>query len=532
MNTKNENKEVSLLKTELMQVLPLGIQTFSEIIERDNLYVDKTKLIHALLQSGKYFFLSRPRRFGKSLLLSTIQSIYQGRKDLFTGFWIANNWHWTQVHPVIHIGFSSLGYREIGLEAAISRRLKEQAADFDIQLTSEGASGLFYELIKKTTKKHGQKVVLLIDEYDKPLIDYLAPEEIAQAKAHQQILKTFYSVIKDCDAYLEFLLITGVSKFSKVSIFSELNNLRDISLHPAYANLVGITQKEMEQNFEPFLKAATKKCQLNRQDLLAKIKEWYNGYSWDGTTRVYNPWSLMSFMETQIFANYWFETGTPTFLIQQIRKYKQVAFDNKLVDASAFMSYDIADLQLLPLMFQTGYITILKQDEFGLYEIGYPNKEVKESLLRFMIGSFRQDETSLSTPIAIELYKAFAINDLEKVVRIIKSIFKNIPNHIFIADKEYYYHSIIYLIFLLLGQYVECEVNTNDGRLDAVLKTKERIYIIEFKLDQTAAIALQQIKDKKYYEKYTNEKQPIYLVGINLSSASKSVDDWVMEALL
>ena len=195
------------------------------------------------------------------------------------------------------------------------------------------------------------------------------------------------------------------------------------------------------------------------------------------------------------------------------------------------MSYDIEALQLLPLMFQTGYITILGQDEFGLFQIGYPNKEVKESLLRFMIGSFRQDEIALSTPIAIDLYRAFAANDMEKVIRIVKSIFKNIPNHIFIADKEYYYHSIIYLIFLLLGQYVECEINTNDGRLDAVLKTKKRIYIIEFKLDQSAEVALQQIKDKKYYEKYTLEERPIYLMGINFSSTSKSVDDWLLEAL-
>lgn len=230
----------------------------------------------------------------------------------------------------------------------------------------------------------------------------------------------------------------------------------------------------------------------------------------------------MSFLTNQTFRNYWFETGTPTFLIKQIRQYQQVDFENKLVDSGAFLSYDIEDLQLLPLMFQTGYITILEEDEFGLFRIGYPNKEVKESLLRFMIGSFRQEEISLSTPIAIELYRAFAANDLEKVMRIVKSIFKNIPNHIFIADKEYYYHSIVYLIFLLLGQYVESEINTNDGRLDAVLKTKERIYIIEFKLDHSAEIALQQIKDKKYYEKYTTDERPIFLVGINFSSELKS----------
>jgi len=243
------------------------------------------------------------------------------------------------------------------------------------------------------------------------------------------------------------------------------------------------------------------------------------------------PRSLMSFLRTQTFRNYWFETGTPTFLLKQIIKFKKANFENIEVNEGAFMSYDIGNLKLLPLMFQTGYLTILDRDEFGLYRLGYPNHEVRESMLQFMIGELRHDEYALSDSIALKLYKAFAANDMERAIRIVKSIFKSIPNHIFIADKEYYYHSIIYLIFLLLGQYVESEVNTNDGRLDAVLKTKERIYIIEFKLDQSAAIALQQIKDKKYYEKYTTAERPVYLVGINFSSDTKSVDDWVLEPL-
>ncbi|MEM6321219.1 MAG: AAA family ATPase [Bacteroidota bacterium] len=512
-----------------MQELPLGIQTFSKIREKGLLYVDKTRPISRLLGKGDYFFLSRPRRFGKSLLLSTIKSIYQGQKELFEGLWIENNWDWSKVHPVIHIGFSSMSYRQIGLDNAISEEMDLIAEDFGIQLKSNNYKSKFRELIQSVAKD--KEVVLLIDEYDKPLIDFLGDDEIEQAKTNQQILKSFYSIIKDSDAYLEFLLITGVSKFSKVSIFSELNNLRDISLKPQFVDLVGITQEEMEANFEPFLQNAETVFQIDRTELLTRIKTWYNGYSWDGRTRLYNPWSLMSFMESSKFSNYWFETGTPTFLIKQIRKHRLINFENRVVDESAFLSYDIEDLQLLPLMFQTGYITILQEDEFDLYRIGYPNKEVKESLLRFMIGSFRQGETSLSTPIAIDLYRAFAANDLEKVMRIVKSIFKNIPNHIFIADREYYYHSIIYLIFLLLGQYVECEINTNDGRLDAVLQTEERIYVIEFKLDQSAEVALQQIKDKKYYEKYTFSEQPIYLVGINFSSTTKSVDDWVMEQL-
>ena len=512
----------------MKQNLPIGIQSFSEIRENNFLYVDKTEIIHQLVSAGKYYFLSRPRRFGKSLTLSTIKALFQGQKNLFDGLWIMDNWDWTQQNPVIHISFSSIGYKTMGLDKALNNALNSTATDLGIQLTKNSFDQKFKELIEKLSSL-GNKVVLLIDEYDKPIIDYL--DDLPQAKAHQKTLKTFYSVIKDADPYIRFLMITGVSKFSKVSIFSELNNLLDISLDKTFVDLVGITAAEIVNNFEAYLTKAETVLELSRSALLAKIKEWYNGYSWDGRTRLYNPWSLMSFLRTQTFDNYWFETGTPTFLIKQIRKFKQIDFENQLVDRSAFMSYDIADLQLLPLMFQTGYITILKADEFGLYQIGYPNREVKESLLRFMISSFRQGETALSTPIAIELYRAFSANDLEKVMRIVKTIFKNIPNHIFIADREYYYHSLIYLIFLLLGQHVECEINTNDGRLDAVLKTKERIYILEFKLDKSAEAALQQIKDKKYYEKYTLDKQPIYLVGINFSSETKSVENWLMEAL-
>ncbi|MEM8523204.1 MAG: ATP-binding protein [Bacteroidota bacterium] len=512
-----------------LQILPIGIQTFSEIIERDYLYVDKTQHIHRLITAGKYFFLSRPRRFGKSLLLSTIKSIYQGRKELFKGLWIEDQWNWEKAHPVVHIGFSSLGYSEIGLETAISRGLLEQAKHLGLSLESKTPSTLFYELIRKAVEKYGNRVVLLIDEYDKPLIDYLAPEEIPQAKEHQKILKTFYSVIKDSDAYLEFLLITGVSKFSKISIFSELNNLRDISLDRKFVDMLGITEGEMKHFFAPHLTHSTQVFQLDYEALLLKIKEWYNGYSWDGRTRVYNPWSLMSFFTAESFENFWFATGTPTFLIKQIRKNRIIDFENQTVDSSTFLTYDIERLELLPLMFQTGYLTVLRVDEFGLFEIGYPNKEVKESLLRFLIGSFREDETPLSTPLAINLYKAFAANDLEQVMRIVKSIFKNIPSHIFIADKEYYYHSILYLIFLLLGHYIECEINTNNGRLDAVLKTKERIYVIEFKLDKSAEAALAQIKERKYDEKYHTDGREVVLLGINFSSEEKSVEGWKME---
>jgi hypothetical protein len=511
-----------------MQVLPLGIQSFSEIRERNYLYVDKTQQISKLINSGKYF-LSRPRRFGKSLMVSTIKEIYKGRKALFKGLWLEKNRNWEQIHPVIHLEFSGMGYRTIGLIQAIERALEKIGIANGHRLIEKEFDAKFEELIQKVGEKG--KVVLLIDEYDKPLIDYLRKDELPKALEHQQILKSFYSVIKRNDDYIEFMLITGVSKFSKVSIFSELNNLTDISNHRNFSDLVGITQEEVENNFDAHLEDIIPYFETNKAALLTQIKEWYNGYYWAGKARVYNPYSLMSFLSNASFRNFWFETGTPTFLLNQIRQHKKVGFESIKVDGTVFANYDIANLQLIPLLFQTGYLTILGQDKFGLYELGYPNREVKESMLRYMIGEFRQDEPTLSTPLAIEIYQAFEKNDVKTVIQIIKNIFKNIPYQIFIADKEFYYHSLVYMIFLLLGQYVDCEVSTNNGRLDAVLKTTTHIYIIEFKLDESAAIALKQIKNKEYHVKYNTDKRQKVLVGINFSSESKSVNDWEVEAV-
>ena len=293
----------------MRQKLPIGIQSFEKLREGDFLYVDKTEDIHRLVMEGNYYFLSRPRRFGKSLLLSTIKALFKGQRELFHNLWVESRWNWDEQYPVVHIGFSSIGYKELGLEKAIEKRLKEISSDFGIKITSEGNSQQFKELIQTLGKDKG--VILLIDEYDKPIIDYL--DNIPQAKAHQKILKSFYSIIKDSDNYIRFLLITGVSKFSKVSIFSELNNLFDITIDRYYTSLVGITQEELQTQFQVYIEESSRVLNLDKDVLLQKIKEWYNGYSWDGKTFVYNPFSVLSFFHKSDFQNFWFSTGTPTF---------------------------------------------------------------------------------------------------------------------------------------------------------------------------------------------------------------------------
>lgn len=509
----------------MLKKLPVGIQTFSEIIDGNYLYIDKTPHIYRLLNTGKYFFLSRPRRFGKSLTLSTIHAIYAGQQELFTGLWIAERWDWSKVHPIIHISFSGIGYQTVGLEAGIEAELRLIGERLGIELEQAGIDRRFAELLRKLADRG--KVVLLIDEYDKPIIDYL--DNLEEAKRNQQVLKTFYSVIKNSDPYIEFLLITGVSKFSKVSIFSELNNLADITLNRYFADLTGYTQTELEAAFAPYMAGAADGLELNREELLTQLRHHYNGYSWDGRTHLYNPFSVLSFFAQTEFRNFWFETGTPTFLLKLLKREWLYQLDNLTVSERTFSSYDIEHLQPIPILFQTGYLTIKSRDSFGIYLLDFPNAEVKEALLEYIISDLRYEQTALSTPMVIQLYQAFMNNEVERVIDLIKSIFKNIPSQIFLSKAEAYYHSLIYLVFFYLGQYTESEVNTNNGRLDCIVQSPTHLYILEFKLDKSADEALQQIKERGYADKYTVDPRPKVLLGINFSSAGKTVDDWRME---
>ncbi len=511
----------------MLQRLPVGIQTFSELRNGNYLYVDKTGAIQRLLNMGKYFFLSRPRRFGKSLLLSTIKEIYQGNRALFDGLWIADQRDWAKTNPVIHLSFASMGYRTMGLEAAIAAELQALAQQWGLTLIPGEIDRQFRELLRQLATRDG-KVVLLVDEYDKPLIDYL--DDIPLAKTNQQVMKTFYSVIKDSDPHLEFLLITGVSKFSRVSIFSDLNNLFDLTLDRSTVTLLGYTQAELEHYFTPYMPETEQYLDLDRSELLTKIREWYNGYTWDLRSSVYNPYSILSFFQAQDFRNFWFESGTPTFLPKLMRRDKVYRLDKFKVDELMLGNYDLEKLQLIPVMFQTGYLTLQSKDKHGMYWLDYPNREVRRSMLIFLMSEWAHVEPAYTTPMVVQLSDAFDDNDVPAVIEAIKTMFKKIPYQIFLQDREAYYHSLIYLSFFYLGQYAEAEVNENNGRVDCVVRTPTHIYILEFKLDKTAQVAMAQIKSRDYAGAYRNDPRPKVLIGINFSSELKSVDDWVMEA--
>jgi Predicted AAA-ATPase len=382
-----------------MKNLPIGIQTLPGIRAKNCVYVDKTRLVHQLATTGKYYFFSRPRRFGKSLLISTLKELYLGNKNLFEGLWIENNWDWSKNNPVLHFSFDELDYKKLGLEAVITDELVKWAKHYNVVLTKESVKSQFKELLEEVSKKHG-KVALLIDEYDKPIIDFLEKEDVETGKFNRDILREFYGVLKNSDELLEIVFITGISKFAKVSLFSHLNNLDDITLAPQYAALTGYTQAELEFYFDDYLQLCVESLQISREELLKQMKIWYNGYSWDGATEVYNPFGTLNFLSKKIFFNHWFSTGSPDFLVKKMRSLTFYNVENSIVNNRILDTYDIDNLTLIPLLFQTGYLTIKKVDKMtGDMVLDYPNREVRESMYGFLIDDLSQNPQRVHTGI-------------------------------------------------------------------------------------------------------------------------------------
>ncbi len=507
--------------------LALGSQEFSEVINNNCIYVDKTENIYKLVTSGKYYFISRPRRFGKSLVANTIKELFLGNKELFKGLWIYDKWDWKTSYPVIKISFSNISHNVIGLENAINNMLDEIAKKHNIVFENKSYPEKFNELIIKLSEK-GQ-VAIIIDEYDKPIIDYI--DDLKKANENRKILKNFYSILKDSDKYVKFLFITGVSKFSKVSIFSDLNNLIDITIDDRFSQIVGWTKEEVEKYFPDYIKSVAEKYKDIYSDIMPEIKKWYNGYSWDGKTTLYNPVSLMNFFGKEEFGNYWFATGTPTFLMELIKKQKKTAFDieNSYTSASILDKYDFTKINLNSLLFQTGYLTIKKKDlRTRRITLDYPNAEVEESFSKHIIDTQTNDDIDLTQTLLYKIIDSFLDQKIDIFIKSVNAIFKGISYNI-IEKKESYYHSLFFLIMKMASFEIDVEIETIDGRIDAVVKTETQIYILEFKINQSAKKAVEQIRDKKYAEKYANQKLPISLLGINFDTEKKRIDDYLIE---
>jgi len=516
-----------------MKKLSIGIQTFSEFKKNNLVYVDKTEIIHKLITDGKYYFLSRPRRFGKSLMLDTISDLFKGKKEAFENLWVYDKWDFTEKFHVVKISFTAMSYPELGLKKAIDLTMDDLGKDFGIKFIQPEYSGKFIELIKTLGKE--RPVVILIDEYDKPIVDYLEREKLPQADENRKILKHFYSGIKDLDQYIRFFMITGVSKFSQVSIFSDLNHLKDITTSSDFATIVGYSEDEIKIFYKDYLKILCKELELSEEEALSEIKKWYNGYSWDGKTFLHNPFSVINLFSDRSFKNYWFETGTPTFLIDQIKEAKENFADlnNQQVATNSFNKFDITDLDPAALMFQTGYLTIKEHDaKSGRYLLDYPNKEVSDSFMLFSLPPFTGRKQTESQRIVDNMIQNLETFQIERFIIDIRSLFSSIPgsDSQHICKYEGYYHSIVYIALKIMGIYIDAEVESAYGITDAVVKTEKYIYLLEFKMG-SAESAIKQIEDKKYYEPYLADGREIILFGLGFSKDMRNVEEYLVKKL-
>lgn len=509
-----------------LKKLPIGIQTFSDIREDNYVYVDKTDIAYNLIESYRYAFLARPRRFGKSLFLDTLRNIFEAKKELFKGLAIEDKWNWDTSYPVITLSFANgrIESRE-QLDKKIISILEENQNSLGIECKDvESTDICFRDLIIKASQKYNQKVVILIDEYDKPILDNI--ENPILAKEIRDGLVNLYSVIKGSDEYIKFVFLTGVSKFTKTSLFSGLNNLVDISLDEDYGDICGYSQNDVETTFKPYLDGVD----------MSELKSWYNGYNFLGSD-MYNPFDILLFISKKHkYQNYWFETGTPTFLIELIKKnnYFLPALTNLKVDEKLLSSFDINNLDFEVILYQSGYLTIDKVETsiFGSpeYLLKIPNKEVKRSLSDIIIIDLYKDKNVIPNKTAI--YKSLLENDMDKFKSSLHSMFAAIPYNNYtkndLASFEGFYASIIFIYLQSLGFHIIGEDVTNKGRIDLTIKMDNTIYIIEFKVD-TKENALKQIKEKKYYEKYLNDNKNIYLIGIGFNTDDKNISEFEWE---
>ncbi len=521
-----------------MKKLPISLQNFEELIAKDCVYVDKTRLVYKMATEGKFYFLSRPRRFGKSLLVSTLKRLFEGRKDLFQGLWIENaEWDW-KPHPVLYLDFSEItNETPEKLKEGIWLTLAKIAEEHGLRPSSKLLPETFKELIVSLSRKAGEKVVVLFDEYDKPLITHLGKgeAELEIAKQNREALRNFFGVLKggNVNEALQFVFITGISKFARVSIFSELNNLNDLTMHPAYADLLGYTQGELEHYFADYLFQLSEDMNEPAPTVLEKLKTWYNGYRF--TTKevlVYNPFSILNVFEKGVFQNYWFETATPAFLIHLIKekKYPIVELENLQLQETALAAYDLDRLDLEPLLLQTGYLTIHEFDG-ARYHLGYPNQEVKSAFLSYLYKSFSNIPSTTLREQYSRLHEYLAQEQLELFIETTNAILSAIPYLHIEGQDEHFYHTVFYLMLAASGVLVQTEVLTSRGRIDMEVYFRERVYIVELKCNQSAEQAIAQIKAKKYFERHLQSGKKILLLGINFSTAERRIAEWRIEEI-
>ena len=502
--------------------LPIGIQTFRKVREQDCYYVDKTPYIRRLLDEGTHYFLSRPRRFGKSLFLDTLKELFEGSEELFAGLHIHARHDWSQRHPVVRLSFGGGSFTGPDvLEANVMEQLAACERRLGVVPEYLTAAGRLAFLLEALHRQTGKRVAVLVDEYDKPILDVLEEHEVA--RANRDYLRGLYGVIKDNDAHVRFTFLTGISKFSKVNLFSQLNNLTDITLDPAYSSICGYTEDDLDAVFAPELGGVDRE----------QVREWYNGYSWLGAEKVYNPYDVLLFLRRRKFAAHWFETGTPAFLVDKLfeRRVSSVSLDEMLGTEDLLSAFDVNKIGTEALLFQTGYLTITTEEELGgepLYRLGYPNREVRQSLNRVLLRHLVQD-TAQQTANSIRLARLLEAHDCGGLKELFHAFFASIPyqwyinNHI--ADYEGFYASVFYSYFAALGYDVAVEESSSHGRLDMAVRTAGHVYLFEFKVAEMAppGSALAQLQERRYADKYRAAGEPIHLIGVEFSRATRNI---------
>ena len=512
--------------------LPIGIQTFEKIRNEGYLYVDKTRMVWNLASMGVAYFLSRPRRFGKSLLISTFEAYFEGRRDLFEGLAIEKLEEKWDKHPVLHLDLNARKYeRPEDLIAMLNQYLEKWEAKFGNEKKDRAPEERFEYIIQRAYEQTGKGVVVLVDEYDKPLLQSLHDEELLEA--YRRTLKAFYGVLKSADKYLRFVFLTGVTKFSQVSVFSDLNQLNDISMDYDSGTLCGITHEELVNNFSPEIEALAKVNGLSKEEAIEQMTRQYDGYHFHpNADGVYNPFSVLNAFYKKEFGNYWFQTGTPTFLVESLQKADydlRILMDGVEAPAINFTEYRVEANNPIPLIYQSGYLTIKGYDRrFQIYTLGFPNDEVRYGFLNFLVPFYTPVTDDKKNFYIGQFIKELENGETDAFMQRLEAFFADFPYEL--NDKtERHYQVVLYLIFKLMGQFTQAEVRSAKGRADAIVQTPKFVYVFEFKLNGTAEEALQQINDKGYAAPFKSDNRQIVKVGVEFSAETRNVKRWLVE---
>lgn len=514
------------------KIYPIGIQNFEKIRTDGYFYIDKTALIYQMVKTGSYYFLSRPRRFGKSLLISTLEAYFLGKKELFEGLAMEKLEKDWITYPIFHMDLNTEKYdtRE-SLDSILNFTLEKWEQQYGTAPSETTFALRFRGLIERAYKQTGQRVVILIDEYDKPMLQAIGNEELQ--KEFRNTMKAFYSVLKTMDGCIQFAFLTGVTKFGKVSVFSDLNNLDDISMRNQYIDICGVSEKELHDDLEIELHELADIKGVSYHEICDKLREYYDGYHFThNSIGIYNPFSLLNTFKYKEFGSYWFETGTPTYLVELLKKHhydlRRMAHEETSI--SVLNSIDSASDNPIPVIYQSGYLTIKGYDEeFGIYSLGFPNREVEEGFIKFLLP-FYANTNAVESEFEIQKFvREIRVGDYDSFFRRLRSFFADTPYEL-IRDLELHYQNVLFIVFKLVGFYVKAEYHTSEGRIDLVLQTDKFVYVIEFKLDGTAEDALRQINEKHYalpFEAGGNRR--LFKIGVNFNAKMRNIEKWIVE---